>query len=247
MDITFIVTGHCMKKYPDNSSYLEYTLKSFDKIKNFGDSKVIIALDGTRYPELDKQYDIYKENLRNFIKDKENYELICYQENLDLVGNIHETLKYVKTKYIFLIQQDLPFVKEFNLKTVLDDLDNLPQIKHLRFNDTVNKRIKGRNDDNDKFGENTIERNNKYISTGVFSDRNHIATLDYYKNVIFQDVPLNAPTGWRYPCFGMEHILAQKPMTNHERYGTYIYGELEYPAMITHYKAGRERDVKLNK
>ena len=147
--------------------------------------------------------------MREFIKDKPNYEIVCYEKNLNLVRNIYETLKLVKTKYIFLIQQDLSFVNEFDLKTILDDLDNLSQIKHLRFNDTENLRIKGRNDNNDKFGEYKIERNNIYISTGVFSDRNHIAKLDYYNDFIFKDGALMPPKGWKYPCFGMEHIFME--------------------------------------
>ena len=245
MNITFIVTGHCMPKYPDNTEYMIHTLESFKYIKNFNDSKVIIALDGNEKIEYENKYNIYKEKLRTYIKDKLNYKLICHEKNLNLVENIYQTLRYVDTKYIFLIQQDLSFINEFDLKSVLDDMENLPQIKHLRFNDTENIRIKGRNDDNEKFGEKTIERNNKYISTGVFSDRNHICKLEYYTNFIFKNGPLQKPIGWKYPCFGMEHILAQKPMENQNEYGTYIYGELGFKQMITHYKAGRGRDVKL--
>lgn len=45
----------------------------------------------------------------------------------------------------------------------------------------------------------------------------------------------------------MENILAFKPMEKHEDYGTYIYGEIGFKPMITHYKAGRGRgrDIKL--
>lgn len=245
MNITFIVTGHCMQKYPDNTSYIIHTLESFKLIKNFNDSKVIIALDGNENKEYEEKYDLYKNKVRDYIKNKPTYKLICHDKNLNLVNNIYETLKLVSTKYVFLIQQDLSFVNTFDLKTVLDDLDNLPQIKHLRFNDTENIRIEGRNDNNDKFGEKKIERNNIYISTGVYCDRNHISKLEYYTNFIFKDGPLIKPKGWRYPCFGMEHILAQKPMQDQELYGTYIYGDLGYKNMIIHYKAGRGRDIKI--
>ncbi len=244
-DITFIITGHCMEKYPDNVDYMIHTLESFKYIKNLNDSKIIIALDGNYKIEYEDKYNVYKDKLRTYIKDKFNYKLICHEKNLNLVENIYQTLKYIDTKYIFLIQQDLSFINEFDLKSVLDDLENLPQIKHLRFNDTENIRINGRNDDNEKFGEKTINRNNTYISTGIFSDRNHISKLEYYTDFIFKNGPLKKPNGWKYPCFGMEHILAQKPMVNHEDYGTYIYGSLGFKPMITHYKAGRGRDIKL--
>ena len=144
-----------------------------------------------------------------------------------------------------MIQQDLSFINEFDIKSILDDMENLPQIKHLRFNDTENIRIKGRNDNNEKFGEKIIKRNNTYISTCVFSDRNHICKLEYYNNFIFKDGPLKKPINWKYPCFGMEHILAQKPMQNQEEYGTYIYGGIGFKPMIIHYKAGRGRDIKI--
>ena len=45
----------------------------------------------------------------------------------------------------------------------------------------------------------------------------------------------------------MEHVLAYKPMENQELYGTYIYGNMNDDAMITHYRAGRERDIKIQK
>ena len=247
MSITFIVTGHCMKKYPDNTDYMINTLESFKLIKNFNNSQVIIALDGNENPEYQDKYNIYKNKLRAYIKDKANYQLLCHSKNLNLVNNVYETLKHVNTEYIFLIQQDLPFIKPFNLKSVLDDLNNLPQIKHLRFNDTKNARIPGRNDNNDKFGDKKVSRNNIYISTGVFCDRNHISKLDYYTDFIFKDGPLKKPNGFKYPCFGMEHVLAYKPMENQELYGTYIYGNMNDDAMITHYRAGRERDIKIQK
>ena len=120
--ITFIVTGHCMEKYPDNTSYLEYTLKSFEKIKNFNNSKVIIALDGNSDKDLEEKYEIYKNKIKKFIIDKKNYELVCQDRHLNLVKNIYETLKLVKTKYIFLIQQDLPFIEEFDLESILEDM-----------------------------------------------------------------------------------------------------------------------------
>lgn len=234
-----------MPKYPDNTEYMIHTLESFKLIKNFNNSKVIISLDGNENSDYEKKYDDYKNKIREYIKNKPNYKLVCHKKRLNLVKNVYETLKLVKTKYIFLIQQDLSFINSFDLQSVLDDLDNLPEIKHLRFNDTKNIRIKGRNDDNYKFGEKKIERNNIYISTGIFCDRNHISRLKYYTDFIFKNGPLVPPKKWRYPCFGMEHILAQKPMKNQELYGTYIYGDIEYQPMIIHYKAGRGRDIKI--
>jgi hypothetical protein len=245
MDITFIVTGHCMFRYPENSDYMINTLESFKLIENFNDSKVIIALDGNEDPELHERYNIYKNNIKEYIKDKPNYSMICHMNHLNLVKNIYETLKLVKTKYIFLIQQDLPFIESFDLEKVLDDMEHLPQIKHLRFNDVLNIRIKGRNDDNDKFGEKKITRNNTYISTGIFGDRNHISTLKYYNDIVFKDGVFSKPRKWRYLCFGIENIFAYKPMEDQEFYGTYMYGDLNHKAMIKHYRAGRIGDLKL--
>lgn len=244
LDITFIVTGHCMKIYPDNSQFMINTLNSFKLIKNFNNSRVIISLDGNENSELDEKYNIYKKNLQQYINGQSNFEIVCHEKNLNLVNNIYETLKLVKTKYIFLIQQDLQFVQSFNLERIINDLDNLPQIKHLRFNDTINKRIKGRNDDNSKFGEKRIKRNCTYLSTGIYCDRNHISRLEYYTDFIFKDGVLKKPSNWRYPCFGMENLIAQKPMSEHDAYGTYIYGDFNIKPMILHNKAGRGNSQK---
>ena len=115
MNITFIITGHCMPKYPDNTEYMIHTLESFKLIKNFNNSKVIISLDGNENSDYEKKYDNYKNKIREYIKNKPNYKLVCHKKRLNLVKNIYETLKLVKTKYIFLIQQDLSFVNQMNL------------------------------------------------------------------------------------------------------------------------------------
>ena len=62
MNITFIVTGHCMEKYPDNAEYMINTLESFKFIKNFNNSRVIIALDGNKNSEYEEKYNNYLEN-----------------------------------------------------------------------------------------------------------------------------------------------------------------------------------------
>ena len=242
--ITFIVTGHCMKRYPDNTTYLEHTIKSFEKIKNFNKSRVIIALDGNPREDLNEKYEIYKNKIRQFILDKENYEMICHNKHLNLAGNVYETLKLVKTKYIFLIQQDLSFIEEFDLNSILEDLDKMPEIKHLRFNDTVNKRIKGRNDDLVEFGKYKIEANNIYTSVPIFSDRNHISKLEYYTDFIFKDGILEKLKIGHIHVLEW-NILAKDPIHRHDEFGTYIYGDINYKPMIIHYKAGRIRDIKI--
>ena len=152
-NITFVITTHCMKKEPTNSSYIIDTIKSFNLIKNFNNSKIIVSFDGSKFPELNQQYDTFKHDIRVFLGqhfDKSQYETIYHYQNLNLVAHLRKTLQYVKTKYVFIIQQDLPFLRSFDLQSVLHDMEQHPQIKHIRFNDTRNKPIPGQNTSFDK-------------------------------------------------------------------------------------------------
>ena len=46
MDITFIITGHCMKRCPSDTSYIFKVIESFKYINNYDNSRTIISLDG---------------------------------------------------------------------------------------------------------------------------------------------------------------------------------------------------------
>jgi|APSaa5957512493_1039668.scaffolds.fasta_scaffold30936_2 hypothetical protein len=243
-DITFVITAHCMKKEPTNSSHIIKTIQSFNLIKHFNNTKFIISFDGNKYPDLEKQYDTFKHDIRIYLNlhfDSSQYKMIYHSQNLNLVGHLRKTLSQVKTKYVFIIQQDLPFIQPFDLSSVLLDMEQHPQIKHLRFNDTINKPIPGQNTSLDKiYNKFQIKtKHNNYISTGIFCDRNHISTIQHYNDVIMKECPDKPNRRWYYPCWGMEHFFCYKPMDDHDKFGIYMFGHYGMKPMIKHTRAGR--------
>ena len=80
-DITFVITAHCMKKEPTNSSHIIKTIQSFNLIKHFNNTKFIISFDGNKYPDLEKQYDTFKHDIRIYLNlhfDSSQYKMIYH-------------------------------------------------------------------------------------------------------------------------------------------------------------------------
>ena len=242
--LTVIITASFIKSHP-SIHYIKATLESLSYINLFHDSKIILAHDYYDEPNYYK----YINNLRDYIKYNFNIKIIINKSHGHLVGNISNALINVTTKYILLIQHDLPFIESFDIQKVIEDLDNNPNIKHVRFNHRNNIKIKydcgfaplrgaivdqsesastefNAIDDN-IFGYQQQEKNYTYTRTPGWSDRNHLCLTSYYNNIILKECKKN---------IFMEKFFQGKikNIKIHDKYGTYLFGPLNYKPMIKH-------------
>ena len=105
----------------------------------------------------------------------------------------------------------------------MEENDN---IKYIRFNKRKNIK-EGFDALNNLFGLQVKQENYTYTRTPAWSDNNHLCLTGYYTDIVMKECPDGCP---------MEKILHGKNKNEeiHNKYGTYLFGELNYPQVIKH-------------
>lgn len=229
-NLTVVITASLIPSHPD-IRFIKQTIESLRYIHK-PDIKVILAHDYHNDP----RYAKYLYNLQKYIANKKNIHIVKRNTHGCLTGNVRHAVNYVNTKYMLLMQHDLPFVRDIDMNKVIEDMQNHPQIKHLRFSYKPNAHeIRPKN--KALFGTILQGKHYQYMQTAIWSDQNHLTTVDYYKNVILPKCP-----DGNY----MEHTLF-KIQTNknlQDLYGTYLFGNLKEGNYVKHTN-GRQGSRKL--
>jgi hypothetical protein len=128
------------------------------------------------------------------------------------------------------------------MSKVIEDMELNPLLKHVRFNkrQTVQKRI-----DKDFFGTIVSPKNYEYTQTGGWSDNNHVCLTRYYTDFILPQVP-DGTTMEREIYFNIIRSDLEVGKYQHEDYGTYIFGPVNHPTMITHLDGRNEELMNLS-
>lgn len=219
--LTIIVTASFIRSHP-SIKIIKETIESLELINMPSNTEIILAHDYNDHINYKK----YFENLNEYIKPFCNIKIVMRDTKGCLTGNIKNALEYVNSKYILVIQHDLPFIKELDIKKVMCDMDKNMKIKYVRFN--KRKNIKCASDArNDLFGLQEKGENYTYTRTPSWSDNNHLCLKIYYMNVVMKECRVGG---------FMEHTLTYKNNNEetHKKYGTYIYGGLNHPQVIKH-------------
>ena len=119
-----------------------------------------------------------------------------------------------ETKYMYVLQHDLPFVKEINHTAIQMTANSYPDIRIIRFQHKFNFRRR-----NSRVG--TCETHEKdIVANGIsltkfarWSDQNHFASVDHYRNDILPYVTRE------FPEMNMMNIVA----LNCSYFGTHYY------------------------
>jgi hypothetical protein len=221
---------------PSNPSIKMITtvIKSLDdNVFNGKKYKVIIACDGS--DTKNEKYDQFVKNLKDFYSDNSTVSVILNSKKGHLSGNIRNAFSNVNTEFVMLVQHDLLFVKKINVESILEDMKNNPELKHVRFNKRDN--IKAGWDNTPLFASKIIKgNNNSYIFTESWSDQNHIAKSEYYRSIVLKEVN---------DVVFMESLLNNISKGNHNKYGTYIYGDLNDKNVIVHLDGSEQRRGKI--
>ena len=222
-DYSIIITSSYIISHP-SIDIIKETIESLKYINMKKGTKIILAHD---YHYNDDYYK-YLDTLNNYIKDNDDIEIIVRSDHGNLTGNIRNSINYINTKYILVIQHDLPFIDYFDINKVIEDLEINKNIKHVRFNKRKNTKDGFDNKvDNDLFGLNIKSKNYTYTRTPGWSDNNHLCLTDYYKNIVLKEVNDGE---------FMEKILNDKITSKekHDKYGTYLFGPVNHKQMIKH-------------
>lgn len=247
--LTIIITASPIPTHP-SLKHIDGVIDSLDLLKLPEDTLVVLAHD---YPSKDEdlsRYLEYYENLKKKYKERKEFVFTMTDEWSCLTGSIRSAFKYVDSKYVLLVQHDFPFITEIDFNSIIEDMDNNPELKHIRFNKRVNRQ-QGMDwicRNFQIFNTRNIVGNYSYMSTLNWSDNNHISPSDYYRNFVFPNT--RNRSYMEHQLLHKQRILAEnsdennpddvsKVLSEHDRFGTYIFGQYDDPPTILH-TDGRE-------
>jgi hypothetical protein len=244
IDLTVIITASYLKSHP-SIRFIQQVLESLRYLNlSKENTKVILTHDNINNISLNKksfidaktlkQDEIKKENYNEYLANIEKYcsDILPYKSKIlineewgCITTSIYNSLQYVETKYMLILQQDIAFVQEVPIYPLIELMENNPQVKHLRYNVRQNLPIWNnfdgyKKDDAFLFKE-VIFDGIPLCYTPAWSDQSHIVTKEYYEKIILPDC--SDENGVLQKDF-MEHIINPLCHKDHERYGTYIYG-----------------------
>jgi len=215
-----IITASSIKSHP-SIEFIKCTIESLKHINMKYNIPIILAHDHSD----NLNYKEYLKRLRKYISDKPNIKIVIKKQHGGLSENIRNALKSIKTKYILVIQHDFPFIRDFEIEKIIEDMETNPELKHVRFNKRANIRY-GSNEINNLFGKELISHNYTYTRTPSWSDNNHLCQTDYYRNIILK--------GCKGNCMEGRLMFKQKTKKDHKKYGAYLFGKKNEPAYIFH-------------
>jgi hypothetical protein len=187
-------------------SIIKKTIRSLKFVPEFYKNKVIICCDGFDIKETDYKihpkcssytdqkdkikYLEYIQNIKKYIANKPNIKLVQLDKRGCLTLNLKNGLKYVKTKYINIMQDDFSLTKSLPLSLselfkIMEE-EKMDIVRYMRF---TNKTDLDRDDNTycklSKSPKTYTFNNHKFTKINLYSDNNHISTVDFYKNHVF--------------------------------------------------------------
>jgi len=218
-------------------NHISQTIDSLLQMPDFRDRKVHyniwIAIDGLQPDYLTRTHIVRRQKWL-----KKIYKLTLEQGtvvvNLEW-GHLSGSLSYVirdfcKSEFLLVVQDDLQFIRNIPIESILNCMHSHEELKHIRFNKRRTK-IAGL--------DTVIEEKNfggvAFVKTNNWSDNNYITSRSHFLTDI---LPLleNEKT---FP----ENILRPLNLMNPNLFGTFILGKIDEDPFITHLgeKRGRIR------
>jgi len=241
--ITTIITTSPYKKM-DFKNHLYKTVDSLRKIPELYRSPVIIGFDGSdlnpkrevdprcAHPTDVAQYEAYKDEVKRTVRNLlPNVIFVEAPERLCLTGNIRQCMDRVETKYVNIMQHDMPITKRFPLDKIINLLESDPEkfklVRYACYMPNHGHEEWTRAMTHASLTHSTLRFQGQTFSRcNQWSDNNHITTRDYYEKIVF-------PITLSKNSF-MEHELIFHPVNKHNVYGTYYLGDYDDGPYCSH-------------
>ena len=231
-EYSVMITASLIKSH-HSIEFIRRVIESLKHIHMDKDTPIIITHDYST----DSRFKEYLTNLHNYVSYSKNIKIVTRNSHGHLVGNVRNAFNFINTKYVLIIQHDLPFVRDFEIEKVINDMKKNPELKHVRFNKRTNTK-KIADALNDLFGKEIKSQNYTYTRTPSWSDNNHLCCSEYYRDIILKECKDGK---------AMESYLIKKSKTEeiHNHYGTYIFDEINKPSYIKHIDGRRMETLHL--
>src|SRR3990167_979336 len=232
-----------------STSLVDHVLESFTKVPSLSECPKIIICDGYILNEKERlkkgkvsqeraeAYEQYKINLQNNIDEGkliyyQNTQVLPLPERVGFGFAIKKAMGLIKTKKLMVVQHDRCFLKEFDLKGVINSMDQFPHMKFVLLPIASTYNYKQRMDSKFKTKnlikgmEITTDAGLTFLPLLQFYDSTHIATVEFYTDFIFKYrfVP---SSGFIEDKLGQIQVgdIRKNGVKVHAKYGTYLYGD----------------------
>lgn len=240
--LSVIISASPSPTHPSTHLILE-TLESLKYLDLPKGIKTILAHDGLRHEsrELLDNYEKYLKDLANIIHDQEALHLHLNKEWTHLNGVLREAVDQISTKYVLVLQHDLPFMKRIDLANLIEFMEKNSEIKHVRFSKSKEPYLW---DVDPRYRKNYFLRHH-FSNDGVemvltktlgWTDNNYLCTKEYFEKVIF-------------PITRKEKIFPESAMNlassrfTINLFGNWRYGDIEDGPFIKHTNGRGETEI----
>jgi len=225
-----------------SSHHLDATLNSLSLLNIPDNSTVVLAHDVGDRSKCGEGYLQYLNDIALKYRGNKNIVITKTSCKKHLTGNVRKAFQYIDSKYVLVIQHDLPFIQSFDINKIMLDMKKNPEIKNVIFNKRQNLCIGDdaatNNNDFDLFGHQLKCDNYTYTRTPRWSDNNHLCLSSYYNDIILRESVDHLPMEFCIFYGNLKRIYENnsKDMTleAHRKYGTYLFGELSQDPCIFH-------------
>ncbi len=250
-DTAVIITTHLIPSHPSLEIFNE-TLQSLKFLKGLpSNSQIIVTVDGLNEdtPENrqtyhllksesnEKRLQIYINTLKMAYRNHENINILVSKAHQHLGWTLKNALDYVdkKTKYLYILQQDLPFIRDINHTAIVKTVQDYPDIVNLiRFNNRINRVQR-----HDCWNQTEPVQNINGISlhkTPTWSDMDYFTPVPFFRDHILSSVDLND-----FP----ERSMMKIAWKNCSFYGPHLYGNPLEEAYVKHTDGAERYGKKL--
>jgi hypothetical protein len=208
---------------------LDYVIESLQHLNLPNTTPIILGCDAPT--KLHTKYAQFQQNVR---EKYPHVQIVEASEKAGICNNVKSAMSVVQTKYVILVQHDMPFARPLEIPSALQVMERYPKVKYIRFNQNENQCRRAGCDDRDC----SFYREQRFpvveqqqtclalIRTACWSDNNHLTTVAYYNQVVFPKCK---------PGDAMEKVMTPFSAANtHNITGTYIYGPLGFPWQVEH-------------
>lgn len=248
-DLTVIISANHIESHPE-ITYITEVIESLALAGINLNTPILLSHDKIKpedkdIKEKEVKYQQYFNNLEKYCaqSDFKNIKIIKTEQWGHLTRSLKYTVDLVETEYMLIMQHDIHLRRKVPVYDMIKLMEKYPHIKHLRFN--VRRNLPTfidwdgwKKDGVYVFSEQVYDEV-KLCVTPCWSDQNHIATKEYYQNIVFPDCTVDGELVYNF----MENILNYKNHYNPERYGTYVYGEYGAPRTSRH-SDGRNKSIE---
>jgi hypothetical protein len=228
--IDFVITTS-YSPYFKSLPLLKKTMNSLNLISDlktiFVKYRIIVAIDGLD-PIFNSRRN--KKNYKKFVKDinrlKTERVIISDCELGGGWGHLSGNLCYafdhfVKSEYVLIVQEDLPFIRDIPLLTIMEHMNIDARLKYVRFNRRKNE-IYGYDSELAPY----VIQGVHYLKVNNWTDNNHLMKTEDYR----KDVLPNIRGKKTFP----ENELAPLNLKSPEVFGTFLYGKYQESNVILH-------------